>query len=118
MNTIHTGKSLWIFIALFLCLAGCAKEYDSACEELASKNSWEVSKRVAAAKRGSFERHFILLETGTELGSSCRSHYIDKETFETLPDSLADKCKEQSKPSDKYCTMYFLDGNVAKVRVY
>jgi len=105
--------------AVSLVLGGCATtRYDSACHELASVAESEIEDKVERANGGTFERHLILLETGTEISSNCRTHFIDKVTYESIPESLVAKCKAQSRGNDKYCILYSLDGETKKVRVY
>jgi len=106
---------------LFLLVAGtsgCATIYESACHELASERESQINSMVKKANSGSFERHVVLLETGNEISSKCRSHYIDAETFRSVPDSLKGKCNAQSSAKDKYCIMYQLDRDIVKERVY
>ena len=73
---------------------------------------------LRTAQKRDFESHVILLETGSELSDKCRSHYIDKDTYEGLPSSLLELCGWQSASSDKYCRIYYLDGSTIKQQVY
>lgn len=97
--------------------SGCTPVYESACHELASRNRGEVQRRVRTAANSTFERHFILIETGNEMSSKCRSSYIDERIFQGLPESLREKCRQQISGSGKYCLLYQLDGEVLKQRI-
>ena len=113
MRAILLAVSMSSFI-----ITGCATTYESACHELASEQRSEINRRTKAVKKGTFERHFILLETGNEIASKCRSHFIDSDVFEGLPDSASSLCYLQSSGGDKYCTIYLIDGIVVKKQVY
>jgi len=108
-----------IAIVTFLLSSGCAApRYESSCHKLATVKSSQIDDMVDKARGGTFERHFVLLETGTEISNTCRTHYIDKATYNAIPASLKGKCKAQSYSGDKYCTIYSVDGKTKKVRVY
>jgi len=107
-----------ILSTLMIFLSGCATTYDSACHELSSSNKSEIKRRAKSAQKGSYKRHFILVETGSEIASKCRSHYIDEEVFASIPNSLKVYCDAQSKRQDKYCTLYSVDGVSVKDRIY
>jgi len=104
-----------IALCMVMLVSGCA--YTSACHELASKNRFKLWRMASTANSGDFKRHVILLETGNELSSICRSHFIDQEAFDGIPDSLRSWCRKQGSSSDKYCTLYQLDTNVVKQRI-
>lgn len=114
----HISSLRHLLVAISLWLVGCATTYESACHELADRNSSEIRRRTNAVQSGSFKRHFLLLETGNEIANNCRSHYIDHATFEGIPQSLHPYCNMQRKIDNKYCTIYLLDGTVVKQRVY
>ena len=75
-----------------------------------------MEDKVDKAKERGFERHLILLETGSEMSSNCRTHFISKKTYELIPESLKEKCRIQSNNSSKYCTLYSLDGVTKKIQ--
>lgn len=107
------SRCLFWVLLLTLSLVGCVT-YESACHELVSLNSGEIERRSQVDSDGTFERHFILLETGNGTSSQCQSRYISQATFQGLPGSLQAQCDEQKKPSETYCTLYLLDGDVVK----
>lgn len=109
---------LMVMAAFVPFIQACATHYDSACHELASTQRSELNSMIRKASRSSFERHVVVLETGTEINSSCRTHYIDKGTFVGIPGSLREKCQLQAKVSDKYCILYQVDKEVVKERIY
>lgn len=99
--------------------AGCATTgYESACHELASTNRAEIKQMVKKAQSGSFVRHVVLLETGDEIASKCRSYFVDQAVFAGMPGSLAGHCRDQLAAGGKYCTVYQVDGQVVKTRVF
>lgn len=101
-----------------LMISGCATTFESSCAELAYTNQSQLKSMVRTARKRNFESHVILLETGSELSDKCRSHYIDKKTYDNRPSSLNDLCEWQSTKSDKYCQIYYLDGKAVKETVY
>ena len=109
-------RNLLLLISIAYFTASCA-HYTSACHELASKNRWELSGMLKQAKRGTFERHLVLIESGNEISSRCRSFFIDSEDHSNLPQSALPKCKTVSGNSLKYCTVYSVDGKVENLAV-
>ena len=107
-------KLLLIFLSLIL--GGCATtNFDSACHELSVKNKSALSKMVRGASKARFERHVVLLETGSALNSTCKSYYINLNDFENLPDSMRSNCNSQGvSGNERYCMLYSLDGVVVK----
>ena len=113
------GYFVLLITTVSFALGGCATtRYDSACHELASEAEYEIVDKVERARGGTFERHLILLETGSEMSSNCRTYFIDKSAYESIPESLIEKCKVQSRGDSKYCTLYSLDAKTKKVRIY
>ncbi len=109
MKTININL-LTIFCIALLTQACTTTLYSSACHELSETNARQIKSMVKKAKAGSFERHIILLETGNEINTVCRSHYIDGPTYSAIPASLNDLCLAQGNSEDKYCSLYMLDG--------
>ena len=108
--------NLLVLGGLYLTLSGCATvEYDSACHELSVINKSSLSKMIRGAKKAKFERHVVLLETGTAMGSHCQSYYINAEEYNGLPESIRYKCNLQGMlENESYCMLYSLDGEVQK----
>ena len=118
MNLSSKNLKCLIAFCLLISVSGCASVYESSCHQLAAENRFKLSKMVAKAKKGSFKRHVILLETGNAVSNLCRSHFIDQSVFDGIPESLVNKCRAQGASSDKYCTLYKLDSKVVKQRIY
>lgn len=111
--------TLCIPFALVSVLAGCATTpYDSACQELAAKNRTQLASMIKSAQASAVERHVVLLETGTEIASRCRTHHIDRETFVDLPDSMWVWCQAQSQGNATFCLLYQVDDQVVRQRIY
>lgn len=108
----------FLIIFCVVLLGGCATTYESACHELASESKSDLRTMIKKTENGSFKRHLILLETGTLVSSNCRSHFIDKNTFDGIPESLTNLCNRQGGLNSKYCTLYQLDSEVLKERVH
>lgn len=99
---------------------GCAATYESACHELSVASKGQLNRMSREAARAEFQRHVVLLETGSGMTSKCRSHYINTETRRGMPESLLELCQSQSRqaPEHGYCLLYLIDGKVVKRRVY
>lgn len=119
MNIFKSISLLSFSIASITLISGCATtRFEGSCHELAVNAESAIEDKVEKAQSGTFKRHLILLETGTEISNNCRTHYIDEETYQGIPASLMSKCQAQSRGQTKYCTLYSLDGETKKIRVY
>lgn len=94
-------------------VSACAT-YDSSCEELYATGRSQLSRMVKDAQRASFERHVIMLETGSALSDACRTHLIDGDEYRNLEQTAQLYCSAQSHGSDQYCLLYSLDGKLTK----
>lgn len=119
------SRNICIYFGLVFLLitSGCASrpesEHASSCAKLVHDKRVILKEMVDKAKRNkTFERHVVVLETGNELSDSCKTQHIDKKTFDGIPGSLKELCKEQQKPGHKYCSLFQLDGKPDTRRVY
>ena len=94
--------------ALFL--SSCATSSESSCGKLANNQKSEIRKMVKRFEKSASGRHVMLLETGSGVSDLCRTHFIEKDEFATLPFSAEDYCFDQGRASDTYCTVYSVDG--------
>ena len=111
-------RSLLFAVLVTITTTGCETTYNSVCEEMAAENSEQLRRMIKSASKSSFERHVVLLETGNEISSNCRSHMIDKNTFEGIPGSLSGHCLVQGGVSAKYCLLYQVDKRPVEMMVF
>ncbi|MEM6638370.1 MAG: hypothetical protein AAF610_00570 [Pseudomonadota bacterium] len=106
-------------LAIALTQSGCASAPLSVCETMLKDSRAKIKRMHKSTERADFERHLVLLETGTVMSSQCRSYFIDAEDYANLPGSLRDKCVGQSTSDEGgYCTLFYLDGETPRIRVY
>lgn len=100
-------------------LSGCTTSFGSACEELTVTRRGDLNSMQRLASSAQFERHVILIETGTGMASTCRSYYIDGDEYRRIPESLRGLCAEQAVGDGgrEYCMLYYVDGDFVKERV-
>ena len=103
---------MMLFVAGALSLGGCAaQEYDSACHELMETASGQLRSMNKSARKAHFERHVVLLETGSGMTSACRSYFIDADAYRNLPESMVSRCDAQgASGGERYCLIYYVDG--------
>lgn len=119
MNSSTSVAHCLTFVSLLVVtgvLSGCATTYESACHELSDTRRRELNTMERAASNAQFERHVVLIETGTGMQTACRSYYIDDDQHRGIPASLTELCDAQANGSE-YCELYFLDGEVLEQRI-
>lgn len=111
--------SLFPLAALAL-VSGCSTVYESACHELTSNSRGQLRSMERQADAAQFERHVVLIETGSGMASTCRSYYIDGDEYRGIPESLSGLCTAQQRADSgtEYCMLYYLDGQIVKQRVF
>ena len=114
--SVKLASSVLIAISA-VSLASCAS-YNSSCEELFATGRSQLNQMVKDARRASFERHVIMLETGSALSDTCRTHLISGAEFRDLESTAQLYCAAQSTVSDQYCLLYSLDGKLTKQEIY
>ena len=108
-------RSIALGLALLTALpltTGCASQsFDSACHELSVNSSGQLKGMQKSANKARFERHVVLLETGSGMASNCRSYFIDGNDYSGLPGSMYPRCLKQGLDvSNGYCLLYYVDG--------
>jgi len=110
INRMLTPVRITVFFILISGLSSCATSSGSSCDKLAKNQKSEIRKMVKRFEKSASGRHVILLETGSGISDLCRSHFIEKDEFTSLPSSASDYCRSQQREADTYCTLYSVDG--------